>query len=226
MTPRDASGHPADRQSPRPWRAATGAYNIVGIAVGNEIPGDIVRVHGIAAVEDTLSSLIALIHDESDLPATYVNFPTTEFLEPAGQDFVSFNVFLEDPDDLRRYLRHLQVVALDRPLIVTELGLPSLVHGEDTQASSLESQLRVVDETGCAGATVFSWTDDWGVAGVQVDGWGFGVTTSNAAPSRRSRSSRPGRGDPSSHCVRSGRRSRSSCAPSTRNARSRSAWRP
>ncbi len=159
-----------------------GRDNIVGIAVGNEIPGDIVRVHGIAAVEDTLSSLIALIHDESDLSATYVNFPTTEFLEPAGQDFVSFNVFLEDPDDLRRYLRHLQVVALDRPLIITELGLPSLVHGEDTQASSLASQLRVVDETGCAGATVFSWTDDWGVAGVQVDGWGFGVTDLERRP--------------------------------------------
>lgn len=160
----------------------SGRDNIVGIAVGNEIPGDIVRVHGIASVEDTLSSLITLIHDESDLPATYVNFPTTEFLDPVGQDFVSFNVFLEDPDDLRRYLRHLQVVALDRPLIVTELGLASLVHGEETQASSLASQLRVVDETGCAGATVFSWTDEWGVAGKQVDGWGFGVTDLERRP--------------------------------------------
>ena len=46
-----------------------------------------------------------------------------------------------------------------------ELGLAAGVHGEAAQAASLGWQLQLVDEAGCAGATVFSWTDEWGVAG-------------------------------------------------------------
>ncbi|HEY3671833.1 MAG TPA: glycosyltransferase [Acidimicrobiia bacterium] len=153
-----------------------GREHVIGIAVGNEVPSDVVRVHGIAAVEDTLSDLVAAVHERSDLLATYVNYPTTEFLEVADEDFICFNVFLEDPCALRRYLRHLQVVARDRPVVITELGLASEIHGRAAQATSLDAQLRVVDETGCAGATVFSWTDEWGVAGERVEGWGFGIT--------------------------------------------------
>ena len=35
------------------------------------------------------------------------------------------------------------------------------------------AQLQLVDEAGCAGATVFSWTDEWGVAGSPGGGLGF-----------------------------------------------------
>ena len=33
--------------------------HILGLAVGNEVPADVVRVHGIAAVQDALSELVA-----------------------------------------------------------------------------------------------------------------------------------------------------------------------
>jgi len=155
---------------------------VIGIGVGNEMPNDVVRVHGIASVEDLLGDLIERVHDHSDLLATYVNFPTTEFLQAPGQDLVTFNVFLEDPSALGRYLRHLQVAAGPGPLVITELGLASLVHGDAEQAASIDAQLREVDDAGCAGATVFSWTDEWGFDGEQVHGWGFGITDMERRP--------------------------------------------
>jgi glycosyltransferase involved in cell wall biosynthesis len=176
---RDAGRRAVDDATER----CAGRDAVLAIAVGNEVPVDIVRVHGIDAVGDGLSDLVARVHaaDESQL-ATYVNYPTTEFLDVEGQDLACFNVFLEERDALRRYLRHLQVVAGSRPLLVTELGLASELHGEAAQADSLRWQLATVDETGCAGATVFAWTDDWAVAGTVVEGWGFGITDSERRP--------------------------------------------
>jgi len=160
-----------------------GHPEVLGIAVGNEVPGDIVRVHGIGSVERTLSAIVAEVHSaDPEMLSCYVSFPTTEYVEVEGQDFVCFNVFLERPDALRRYLRHLQRVAGDKPLVLTELGLAAAVHGEEAQAASLRSQLRLVDECGLAGATIFSWTDEWNVGGTDVDGWGFGITTAERRP--------------------------------------------
>jgi glycosyltransferase involved in cell wall biosynthesis len=134
-------------------------------------------------VEAVLESLVSRIHDaRKDLLVTYGNFPTTEFLTISNLDLVTFNVFLEDPAALRRYLLHLQSVAGDKPLLIGELGLASEIHGVDVQAQSLEWQLRTVDEVGCAGATVFSWTDEWMVDGTPVTGWGFGVTDERRRP--------------------------------------------
>jgi glycosyltransferase involved in cell wall biosynthesis len=160
-----------------------GRSHVLAISVGNEVPGDVVRVHGRRAVEDTLSAFVEAVHDaDSQLLATYTSFPTTEYLEVAGQDLVSFNVFLEDPQRLRSYLRRLQILAGERPLLVSELGLAAGIHGEELQAKSLAWQLREVEEAGCAGATVFSWTDEWAVGGHDVDGWGFGVTDAARRP--------------------------------------------
>jgi glycosyltransferase involved in cell wall biosynthesis len=156
---------------------------VLAVAVGNEIPVDLIRVHGIASVEKTLERLILDVHAaDPGMLATYVSFPTTEFLEVGGQDFVSFNVFLEHPDALHRYLNHLQVVAGAKPLLVAELGLAGAIHGLDRQAESIRAQLDAVDLAGCAGATVFSWTDDWAVADEPIDGWGFGITTRDREP--------------------------------------------
>ena len=136
------------------------------------------------AVEETLSRLVEEVHEaDADLLASYCNYPMTEYLHVEGQDIVCFNVFRERPEQLRAYLRHLQVVSGDLPLLVTQLGLASELHGELSQAHSVDSQLREVDECGCApGATVFSWTDDWVVAGYPVEGWGFGLTRRDRSP--------------------------------------------
>jgi glycosyltransferase involved in cell wall biosynthesis len=159
----------------------TGA--VLGVVVGNEVPGDLVRLHGIERVQDVLSALVGHVHDaDPSLLATYANYPTTEYLDVEGADFLAFNVFLERPDDLRRYTAHLHVLAGDRPVVVSELGLAEQVHGPDRQAEVLAAQLAEADAAGAAGACVFSWTDEWGVAGESVGGWGFGVTTEERAP--------------------------------------------
>ena len=159
-----------------------GRPEVLAIAVGNEVPADLVRLYGIGSVEEVLSELIAGVHAaDPGMLATYVNYPTTEFLDVAGQDLICFNVFLERPADWWAYLRHLQVVAGDRPLVVTECGLASAVHGESAHAEALAWQLRMADEAG-VGVTVFSWTDEWGVGGKPVTGWGFGITTEDRRP--------------------------------------------
>src|SRR5215471_10982621 len=160
-----------------------GRDSVLAIAVGNEVPADLVRLHGIGAVEETLSRLVEEVHEaDADLLASYCHYPMTEYLHFEGQDIVRFNVFLERPDQLRAYLRRLQVISGDLPLLVTELGLASEVHGEISQAHALDRQLRTADESGCAGAMVFSWTDDWVVADHPVEGWGFGLTQRDRSP--------------------------------------------
>ena len=65
---------------------------------------------------------------------TYVNFPTTEYLQLPFVDFVSFNVYLETQEKLEGYLARLQNLAGDRPLVMAEIGLDSMRNGEDAQA--------------------------------------------------------------------------------------------
>ncbi len=167
--------HALDRLAGRP--------EVLAVSVGNEIPADVVRVHGIGRVQATLSELVARLHQgDPGMLVTYGNFPTTEFLCVDGIDLESYNVFLEDPERFRAYLRRLQVRSEDRPILLSELGLASEVHGHEAQAQLLDAELRVVDEEGAAGAIVFSWTDEWGVAGEEVGGWGFGLTTAGREP--------------------------------------------
>ena len=70
--------------------------------------------------------------------------------------------------------------------MITELGFPGAMQGWDAQADALREHLEVADEAGCTGTTVFSWTDEWGVNGVPVEGWGFGITTTGVRRSPRS----------------------------------------
>jgi glycosyltransferase involved in cell wall biosynthesis len=156
---------------------------ILGISVGNEIPTDVVRLHGISAVQDQLSGLVRHLHDgDPSLLATYVSFPTTEYLDVEGSDFLALNVFLERPGELARYVAHLHVLADDRPVVISELGLAEAVHGVERQAEFLQAQLAEVDVSGAAGAFVFSWTDEWAVAGQPVDDWRFGLTSKHRQP--------------------------------------------
>lgn len=161
----------------------SGRPEVLAVSVGNEVPADVVRANGIRNVERTLSRLAHEIKSgDRSLLVTYNNFPTTSYLDIEHQDFISYNVFLEDPVAYRRYLRHLQVRAGELPVVLTEVGLAAGVHGEDGQAETLEWQLRIADETGISGATVFSWTDEWAVGGKPVEGWGFGITRTDRTP--------------------------------------------
>lgn len=155
------SGHPA----------------LLGWAVGNEIPAPIVRWHGARKIRGFLRRMYdAAKQADPAAPVTYINYPTTEYLELEFLDFICFNVFLEHREPFQRYLDRLQNLSGDRPLVLTEVGLDSGSHGEDAQAEAIEWQLREAFGAGCAGAFAFSWTDEWHRGGVEITDWHFGLT--------------------------------------------------
>ena len=167
----------------RDLRAIAGHPAILAYAVGNEIPATVVRWHGPRKVERFLRRLTSLIRrlDAGSL-VTYVNFPTTEYLDLSFVDFVSFNVYLEDMDRLSAYIARLQNIAGEKPLLMAELGLDSLRNGLEEQARSLEEQLVTVFEAGAIGTFVFSWTDEWHRGGHAIEDWDFGLVARDRTP--------------------------------------------
>ena len=96
---------------------------------------------------------------------TYVNYPTTEYLELAGVRPLSLQRLpRERRTGSSAYLARLQNLAGDRPLLMTELGLDSRATATTRQAEVLDWQIRTAFASGCAGAFVFSWTDEWHVS--------------------------------------------------------------
>lgn len=156
---------------------------LFGFAVGNEIPASIVRWSGKGSIERHIERLCGATREaDPETIVTYVNYPSTEYLELPFLDFAAFNVYLESTDRLEAYLARLQNVAGDRPLVMAELGLDSLRHGVAEQAFAVAAQVRTAFEAGCAGAFVFSWTDEWHRGGHDVDDWAFGLTTADRRP--------------------------------------------
>jgi GT2 family glycosyltransferase len=146
--------------------------------VGNEIPASIVRWHGRRRIEQFIRRLYRIVKEEDpDGLVTYVNFPTTEYLQLPFLDFLCFNVYLETQKSLEAYLARLQNMTNDRPLLLAETGLDSRRNGEQAQAESLDWQIRTVFRSGCAGTFVFAWTDEWYRGGFNIENWEFGLTT-------------------------------------------------
>jgi len=164
-------------------RKCAGHTAVLCYAVGNEIPAGIVRWLGRRRVERFIEKLyrVAKAEDPEAL-VTYVNFPTTEFLELPFLDFFCFNVYLESQDAFEAYLARLQTLAGDRPLLLAEIGLDSRRNGEQVQGASLEWQVRSAFAGGCAGTFVFSWTDEWHRGGYEVEDWDFGLTRRDRSP--------------------------------------------
>lgn len=169
-------------------RTCAGHPALLAFAIGNEIPAPIVRWHGRRRIERFLASLSAEVKSiDPEALVTYVNYPTTEYLELPFLDVVSFNVYLEARSQFEAYLARLQNLAGARPLVMTEIGLDSRRHGEAMQADAIAWQVRAALEAGCAGAYVFAWTDEWHRGGAAVNDWDFGLT-------RRDRSAKPALG--------------------------------
>lgn len=164
-------------------RALRSHPSLLCYALGNEIPAPLVRLVGPRKIERYLRRLHHAVKDEDPAAVvTYVNYPTTEYLQLPFLDFVAFNVYLEDDHRLSAYLTRLHHIADDRPLLMSEIGLDSIRSGLHEQASSLGRQLRTTFEAGCAGAFVFSWTDEWHRGGADVDDWAFGLTDAERRP--------------------------------------------
>src|SRR2546425_9273077 len=164
---RECAGHPA----------------LLCYALGNEIPSTMARWLGRRKIERYLKRLYRVIKEEDpDGLVTYVNYPTTEYLQLSFLDLVCFNVYLESQERFEAYLARLQNIAGDRPLIMSELGLDGLRNGEGVQARSLDWQVRTAFAAGCAGVFVFSWTDEWYRHGHDVEDWAFGLTRADRSP--------------------------------------------
>ncbi len=157
---------------------------IFAYAIGNEIPAPVVRWYGHRRVQRYVRDLYDTVKDrDPEALATYVNYPSTEYLDLPFLDFAAFNVYLERERDLRSYVGRLHNIAGDRPLMIAELGLDAVRDGEQAQARVLDAQVRsLAHGGGCAGLFVFSWTDEWYRGGQQITDWGFGLTTRERDP--------------------------------------------
>jgi GT2 family glycosyltransferase len=152
-------------------------------AVGNEVPATIARWLGRRRLEKFLHRLYLTAKEaDPDGIVTYVNYPSTEYLELPFLDLACFNVYLERQETLEAYLARLHNLVGDRPLLMAEIGLDSRRHGELGQAASLEWQVRSSLAAGCAGAFVFAWTDEWYRGGFDIEDWDFGITTRQRQP--------------------------------------------
>jgi O-antigen biosynthesis protein len=164
-------------------RARAGHPAILCYTIGNEIPASIVRWHGRRKLERFLERLYRAAKEEDpDGLVTYVNYPSTEYLQLPFLDFACFNVYLESQKRLDDYLARLHNIAGDRPLVMAELGLDSLRNGDVTQGQVLDWEIRTSFVSGCAGVFVYAWTDEWFRGGAEVDDWKFGITDQNREP--------------------------------------------
>jgi GT2 family glycosyltransferase len=183
----DERGRPRsiERRVREAVRACAGHPSVLGYAVGNEIPAPIVRWHGRRRVERFLERLYnAAKGEDPGALVTYVNFPTTEYLQLPFLDFVCFNVYLEDEELYGAYLARLQNVAGERPLVIAEIGFDSRRTSEEIQELVLGWQVRGAFSAGAAGAVVFAWTDEWHTGGYDVADWDFGLVDRERRPKR------------------------------------------
>ncbi|MDP0490245.1 MAG: glycosyltransferase [Verrucomicrobiota bacterium JB023] len=173
---------------------AYGEHPALGaLLIANEIRPDLVRFMGPVATREKLEELVAFCRPLAPrLPIAYASFPTTEYLELGNTDFTAFNVYLEQQEDFARYLRRLQNIGGDRPVMLTEFGFNthpretgrSAEALEEEQAKTLRWALETSHTEALAGFTVYSWSDRWKTGGEEVTDWSFGLT-------RRDRSDKP-----------------------------------
>ncbi len=162
----------ADRTAPReirmsrPWVrdkwlyiGGDKLYALLGYVIGHAIPAPIVRWYGRHRIEWFRKRLYrAAKAAGSEGLVTYVNDPTTEYLNPPFLDFVCFNVYLEAQDRLESYLARLHNLAGDRPLVMGEIA------------------------SGCDGSFVSDRTDEWPSGKRPMHAWEVGLTRRDPPP--------------------------------------------
>lgn len=166
-------------------RHFAGNDHILALSLGNEVPADVLRWVGTRTVARALDELVEVVKEEDPQRlVTYTNYPTAEYLPLDRLDFLSFNVFLEQREEFRRYLGRLHTLAGDRPLVLSEIGLNAGIdaEGERRQAEAVDWHLETALERGVAGTCLFAWTDEWWVGGAAVEGWHFGLTRHDRTP--------------------------------------------
>jgi GT2 family glycosyltransferase len=156
---------------------------VLAYSIGNEIPPNIVRWHGARRVERFLAELADVARQaDPDGLVTYANYPSTEYLDLSFLDFATFNVYLHERATFRRYLFRLQNLVGDKPLLLGEIGMDTLRHGEEEQAHFLAGHVEEATLMGLAGTFVFAWTDEWYTGGYPIADWAFGITGADRSP--------------------------------------------
>jgi GT2 family glycosyltransferase len=156
---------------------------LAGVYVGNEIAADLVRWIGPAKVRAILEDIIATGREVApDVLFAYANYPSTEYLEPANADFTAFNIYLEEEERFRAYLKRLHHVAGDRPLVVSEFGLDSQRNGSAKQAETLRWGCAAARAEEVAGMTIYAWSDLWMSGRHEVLDWDFGLVDREGKP--------------------------------------------
>ena len=180
----DTRGAPdTDAELREQVRSCSGHSAILCYALANEIPAPITRWLGARRLTKHLQHLFRLVKSEDpDALVTYVNYPSTEYIELPFLDVVSFNVYLEQRGQFDAYLRRLQNLAGDRPLLIAEFGLDSRRNGVEAQAEAVDWQIRSAFARGCAGTFAYAWTDEWFRGGEYVEDWDFGLTDRSRRP--------------------------------------------
>ena len=179
-----ATSRAAARQEVRTAVASCRGHPAVfAFSVVNEISAEIVRWSGVQRVQRFINDLVdeAKAIDPSCL-CTFTSFPPTEFLQVESIDFVCFNVYLHEPVSFENYLARLQTLADAKPLMLGEFGMDSIREGEPRKGEFLNWQIELAFRSGLAGTVVFSFTDDWFRGGMQIEDWGFGLTTRDRRP--------------------------------------------
>jgi GT2 family glycosyltransferase len=156
---------------------------VLAYSIGNEIPPNVVRWYGPKRIQRFLIELRDVAKQaDADGLVTYANYPSTEYLDLSFLDFATFNVYLHENETFRRYLFRLQNLVGDKPLLLGELGMDTLRHGELAQAEFLAGHVKEALLLGLAGVFVFSWTDEWYTGGHSIQDWAFGITHADRFP--------------------------------------------
>ncbi|MDQ4070756.1 MAG: glycosyl transferase, partial [Actinomycetota bacterium] len=117
-------GQEARTEVRRAVRRLAGCEQVLALVLGNEVPADVVRWLGVRTISRVLEELAEVVREEDpSMLVTYANYPSAEYLQVDGLDFLTFNVFLEQRHDFRAYLTRLHNLAGDRPLVLGETGL-------------------------------------------------------------------------------------------------------
>jgi glycosyltransferase involved in cell wall biosynthesis len=163
--------------------AARRIPNLMGVLLGNEIPADLVRWVGAGKVERFLRSMVRHARTVTgDIPLGFANYPSTEYLALDFFDFLGFNIYLSEREDMRSYFVRLRNLYPEMPLILTETGEDSMAQGEEEQCRVVANSLTEAFDTGFAGGFVFSWTDEWHTGGFDINDWAFGIVDKKRRP--------------------------------------------
>jgi len=148
-------------------RALAGHPALLGIAIGDAVPSSVVRWLGEHRVERFLRRLCdAVRREDPGALVTYVNVPSTEYLQLPFLDFACFDVGLGPHDGLAAYLGRLQNLADDRPLLMAGFGDDMRSRGDEPRADMLRGQVETAFEAGCCGTFVEAWPGEGRSPGV------------------------------------------------------------